>query len=80
MERHSQIKDFLSEEFWTLDFKFKSGSDVAKFNWARGRVFDREVGLVFFEKCQEAKLATVTSVVKQVRVKYRPQPLNTVEA
>ncbi len=52
MERHSQIRDFVSEEFWTLDLKFKNGSDVAKFNWVRGRVFDRDVGIIFFEKCQ----------------------------
>lgn len=41
----------MPEQFWSVDLRYKNGEDVAKFNWARVRVFDRLVGLIFYEKC-----------------------------
>lgn len=80
VERHLQIKEFESEDFWKIDMRFKTKDEEARFTWARNHLFDKHVSLILFEMAQDAGLAKITSVVKKPKLKYRPNPLNTVEA
>jgi DNA topoisomerase III len=60
--------------------QFTLNNCTAKFHWNRNRVFDKEIFQVLFEKCKEGKEARVLTTAKKPKTKYRPQPLNTVEA
>ena len=60
--------------------RFKTQTEEARFTWSRNHLFDKHISLVFYEMCQDAGVAKINSVVKKPKLKYRPQPLNTVEA
>ena len=60
--------------------KFKTKDEEAKFNWSRNHLFDKHVTLILFEMVEDAGQAKITSVVKKPKLKFRPTPLNTVEA
>jgi len=60
--------------------RFKTAAEEARFLWSRNHLFDKHCSLVFYEMCQEAGVAIIKTVVKKPKLKYRPQPLNTVEA
>jgi DNA topoisomerase-3 len=47
--------------------------------WARGRVFENEVGAMLLRPVSEANVATVLSVVRKEKCRTRPTALNTVE-
>jgi DNA topoisomerase III len=82
VERHQKIRDFVPEKFWLIELyapPVEKGEPI-KFNWSRNRIFDRQVCLILYEKCQEHEEATINSVVKKPKTKMRPIPLNTVEA
>lgn len=58
VERHDAIQTFQPEPFWTLQLLV----DVSEFrkltlDWARVRVFDREVADLFHARVQDAKQA-----------------------
>jgi len=84
VERYKQIKDFTPEKFWSLNMRYErqrgQAKEEVKFEWARHRIFDKLVGLVLYEKCLDAQQAKVIDVQTNRRTRYRPQPLNTIEA
>nr|VZI46928.1 unnamed protein product [Spirometra erinaceieuropaei] len=47
--------------------------------WNRDRIFDKEAAMVFLNMATSAEKAVVVNVTKKVKVKPRPQGLNTVE-
>lgn len=53
---------------------------IVTFTWQRNRLFDEQSCQAIFDIVSEAKMATVTAVDNAERVRYRPTPLNTVEA
>ena len=80
VERHKQIVDFVEEPFWKIELRYKTKEEEAKFTWARGHLFDKHVVLALYERVEDARVARVTNVNKKPKTKFRPQPLNTVEA
>ena len=82
VERHQQVNTFEAEPFWYIHMKFNAphGKENATFQWNRVRVFDKFSCLVLFEKVQEEAKVKITQVKKVKRPRYRPFPLNTVEA
>jgi DNA topoisomerase III len=59
---------------------YKTKSEEAKFTWARNHLFDKFACLALYERVEDAGTARITNVIKKPKIKYRPQPLNTVEA
>ncbi|KAI9485417.1 MAG: DNA topoisomerase [Benjaminiella poitrasii] len=55
VERHDAIQGFQPEPFWTIDLRV--GANKAKLNWLRGRIFDRQIGTMFFNRVMDAKSA-----------------------
>ena len=86
VERFKQIREFKPEKFWYLSCSFEQDRDGKNervgFQWARHRIFDKLVCLVIYERCLGTEASTqakVTDVAMKQRIRYRPQPLNTIE-
>ena len=70
----------MSEPFWSIAMTLqKSREECVQFSWSRGRLFDRQICLVLFERCVEFPSATIVSVDNKPKSKWRPVPLTTVE-
>lgn len=79
VERHQAIQHFHPEPFWVVrPLATKSGQRVS-LEWARGRVFDPEIGACFQRLVAEVKQLKVLDVVEKEELKGRPAGLNTVE-
>ena len=68
----------MEEAFWSIQVSLKRGGGVANFIWERGNIFDMPCCFVLYEMCVESPEATVLSVTKKNKDKWRPVPLNTV--
>ncbi|KAG1312970.1 hypothetical protein G6F64_002610 [Rhizopus arrhizus] len=81
VERHDRIQGFQPESFWSIKVTVKNSDTSTNLTWNRERVFDRQVGHLFFKMTEEAKGngARVTHVNVQKKSKPRPHALNTVE-
>lgn len=58
----------------------KSKDNICEFLWQRGKLFDLEIVEMLKDACDDARKAKVITVAKKQVKKYRPQPLNTIEA
>ena len=79
VERHQGISGFQPEPFWAVRPMISKGGMQPILEWARGRVFDAEVGLLFQKLVSEVKTLKVLDVVEKEEKKGRPHGLNTVE-
>ena len=78
----------MPEDFWSIKLSLKKDSNglgtskenTCDFTWKRARLFDQDTVEMLKECCEDAKVAKVVSVVKKQTKKFRPQPLNTIEA
>ncbi|XP_055388808.1 DNA topoisomerase 3-beta [Condylostylus longicornis] len=77
VKRHDDIQTFKPESFWYL--QLHAGSPEVIFDWARVRVFKKEIAIMLLNKAKENKEAKVESVVSKDQYKGRPLALNTVE-
>lgn len=69
----------MPEPFWLVAPQVKyAGFGTAKFEWARGRLFDKRVAAVFRQLVLEAGVLRITSVHEREVKKGRPTPMNTV--
>jgi DNA topoisomerase-3 len=83
VERDKQIKQFKPEKFWFIDLQYTSAAnknETASFQWERNRLFDKQCTTILFLKVKAAQMAKVTNVMKKRVTKFKPYPLNTVEA
>ncbi|XP_057306951.1 DNA topoisomerase 3-alpha-like [Hydractinia symbiolongicarpus] len=79
VERYNQVENFIVEVFYKVKVTHTKQQCVTEFSWKRGRVFNREVCLMFCNLCQENPTAKVTKVASKPKSKWRPLPLDTVE-
>lgn len=80
VERHDQIQTFKPETYWQLQVEVKlTSGQCIKLDWSRVRVFDRDVGYMFYNIVKGCTTATITSVSQKEKSKARPTALNTVE-
>ncbi|VDK31961.1 unnamed protein product [Taenia asiatica] len=81
VKRHDRIQSFKPEPFWrlTASVVVNEQGDRLPLTWNRDRLFDKEAATVFFNAVSGADKALVVDVNRKVRVKSRPQGLNTVE-
>lgn len=84
VERYKQIRDFKPEKFWYIQLKLSKlvngKNEEVKFDWQRLRVYDKLTCLVLYERCLDSVKAKVVDIQKNRRFRYRPRPLNTIEA
>ncbi|GBG76135.1 hypothetical protein CBR_g21883 [Chara braunii] len=79
VQRHQEISMFTPESFWVVrPYIQKSGFRV-ELEWERGRVFDKEVAMMFHKLVIDGGAAKVVDIVKKDDRRPRPQGLNTVE-
>ncbi|CAI5990792.1 unnamed protein product [Closterium sp. NIES-65] len=77
--RHQRITSFVSEPFWAVrPIVVRDGRQLA-LQWARGRLFDKEVAEFFQRDVAAGGAAVVKSVAMKEERKGRPTGLNTVE-
>lgn len=85
VDRYLTVQNFVPEKFWKLDVRysqtsqptlhgrhFTSGNDQAlntAFNWKRGRLFDRRMCFVLYDKCMQNPIALVTKVTQKITSK-----------
>lgn len=55
VERHDRIQGFQPESFWSIKVTVKNSDTSTNLTWNRERVFDRQVGHLFFKMTEEAK-------------------------
>ena len=83
-QRAERISAFRPEDFWQIELSHRRTDEdgeeqLARFSWARYRLFDRLSCLVLYELCVARATAAVTSVAARPKSKMRPLPLATVE-
>jgi DNA topoisomerase III len=79
VERYQRIRDFKTQKFWYLELKYEKEKYKVTFNWKRKRIFDKFVWVVIYQRCLEHKEAVITKWQKERKLKFRPQPLNTIQ-
>lgn len=80
VERHDQIQSFKPEPFWVLKTQVLHPSgQTLQLDWDRGRLFDKEVAVMFQKAVKSSRSATVVGVSKKEKSKQRPIALNTIE-
>ncbi|KAH7939584.1 hypothetical protein HPB52_014451 [Rhipicephalus sanguineus] len=80
VDRHDKIQSFKPEPYWFLSVQVKlTNEQTMTLDWERGRIFDREVAMVFLSQTTNIKEATITDVTQKEKSKPRPVALNTVE-
>lgn len=79
VDRYKRVQNFIPEEFWFLDISVKKKNKTVKFNWKRGRLFDRVAATVLYQNCMKSEYGTITGVKSSPTSKWRPLPLTTVE-
>ncbi|BBM98000.1 DNA topoisomerase III [Marchantia polymorpha subsp. ruderalis] len=79
VDRHIRITTFTPEPFWVVRPHGSKSGQQLMFEWDRGRVFDREVGVMFQKMVIDAGSLKVTAVSKKEERKVRPNGLNTVD-
>lgn len=66
VERFQQVRDFKPEKFWSLQLKVskqvQGKVEETKFEWDRGRLFDKLCVMVILEKCYDTAKARVNDV------------------
>ena len=79
VERHQAIQTFQPEPFWVVRPQVSKAGHRLNLEWARGRVFDLEVGVCFQKIVSEAKSLRILEVTEKEERRQRPPGLNTVE-
>ncbi|VUZ53848.1 unnamed protein product, partial [Hymenolepis diminuta] len=81
VKRHDRIQSFKPETFWRIAASIvaNENGDRLPLAWNRDRLFDKEAATVFLNAVSGADKAIVVDVSRKVKVKQRPQGLNTVE-
>lgn len=79
VDRYFRVQKFVPEPFWRIDVSHTKDGVTAKFNWKRGKLFDRMATTIIFERCLAARTATVTKMETKPTTKYKPKPLTTVD-
>ncbi|KAL3994763.1 DNA topoisomerase family protein [Acanthocheilonema viteae] len=78
--RHDLITQFKPEQYWVLETIFEtSAGEKLKPTHARGRIFDKEVSQLFFDRIKKQNQGVIVDVSSSEFQKERPQALNTVE-
>ena len=85
MERFKEIRAFEAQDFWFVEMvaekKGVQGQSIScEPKWDRKRLFDKAIVTSIMNRCLAARIAVVTEVKKKPTKKFRPYPLNTIEA
>ncbi|XP_055381973.1 DNA topoisomerase 3-alpha [Condylostylus longicornis] len=78
-ERYKEAEDFVSEPFWKLVVTHTIDDLTVEFNWARNRLFNKEVVEDYLLLCLTDPKAKVENKSVKPKNKWRPQPMDTVE-
>lgn len=78
VEQYRAREEFVQEAFWSISAAHTRDGINANFTWHRGHLFDRLICMLFYERCIESPLATVTEVSSKPTRNWRPLPLTTV--
>ncbi|GAA96385.1 uncharacterized protein L969DRAFT_89097 [Mixia osmundae IAM 14324] len=79
VEQYERMRNFVAEAFWSIQSTLRRDGATVTFNWARNRLFDREVAGMLHQWCLDDPEATITSVQTKPASKWKPLPLTTVE-
>ena len=77
VERFLKAKNFVPENYWSINLSLTKGGITTKFSWDRNRVYDHNVAMALFE--QRDSPAEITSITASPKSKFPPYPLTTVE-
>ncbi|CAI2384895.1 unnamed protein product [Moneuplotes crassus] len=79
VERYQKVRDFVPEKYWYLDLRLEVDEYSVKFQWDRGKIFDKVICFIIYQKSVEAGKAKVTKYQTRKTTRRRPQPLNTIQ-
>lgn len=86
VDRYLAVQNFVPEKFWKLDVRYTQETQPTlqsrhavpnseqplntTFNWKRGRLFDRRMCFVLYDKCMQNPIALVTKVTQKMTSKW----------
>ncbi|KAH7649767.1 DNA topoisomerase III [Cryptosporidium bovis] len=86
VNRYNKMINFIRESEWTIILninlniqKNNLNTNKLKFDWERGKLFDRLFVFIIYEICLEDQRLFITNISKKDSKKHKPLPLNTVE-
>ncbi|KAK9917893.1 hypothetical protein WJX75_009329 [Coccomyxa subellipsoidea] len=79
VQRHQLITAFQPEDYWTIRPQVAKSGQRVDVEWARGRLFDRDVAQLFQRIVTEARSLRCVDVSVKEEKRQRPNGLNTVE-
>jgi len=79
VERYQRVRNFKPQNYWYLELKYDTSKFNANFTWKRNRIFDKIICFVIYQRCLEHSQAEVVKSQKEKKLKFRPQPLNTIQ-
>eukprot|EP01025_Chloroclados_australasicus_P061138 TRINITY_DN797_c0_g2_i2.p1 TRINITY_DN797_c0_g2~~TRINITY_DN797_c0_g2_i2.p1 ORF type:complete len:869 (-),score=15.44 TRINITY_DN797_c0_g2_i2:249-2855(-) len=79
VERYQTMLVFQPEDFWKVQAQITKSGQEMELEWERGRIFDQEVAILFFEMVRDIGRVKVQSIEQQQERRNRPHGLNTVE-
>lgn len=77
--RHDLIRAFVPEPYWLIDVAVEHAEQRIALTWDRGRLFSREMALVFHDLVRAAPTASLVACTTTPTRRVRPIPLNTVD-
>ncbi|KAG2148661.1 DNA topoisomerase [Suillus bovinus] len=79
VQRYNQVKSFVPEDFWYINFSVDRDDKKVDFNWKRGHLFEPDIVAEIYEEILQSPSARVVKVTQKDVKKYKPLPLTTVE-
>jgi DNA topoisomerase-3 len=87
VDRYLRREKFVAEPFWGIEVVYTQQDENSgggrpssiMFKWARDRLFDRMITIIFYEQILENPVARVIKVDGRGTTKHRPFPMATIE-
>ncbi|KAH8741543.1 hypothetical protein FG386_003185 [Cryptosporidium ryanae] len=86
VNRYNKVIHFNRENVWTIVLNINPNvkndnlnTNILKFDWERGKIFDRLFVFVIYEICIENPRLFIEDISKKDSKRYKPLPLNTIE-
>jgi len=79
VDQAEKIKHFVPESFWTIQPVIKEAGKVYYLKWLRGKIFDRQIAKVIYERISTESEAVCEEIKTEKNTKAKPHGLNTVK-
>lgn len=65
VQRYNQVKSFVPEDFWSINFSVDRDDKKVDFNWKRGHLFELDVVAEIYEEILQSPTARVVKATQK---------------